>query len=927
MRETALEVQGNIAQMRNTCDIHTLKRSVAARTSKTQYNAMDDMKKSLYASAAQIKLLADVPEQIWRNIENSNYLTASRLYLISKAIYGNLSARIDDDHESVKIMETFPVVGRQWDAVSHFKVQILQKSQLHLKSAEETDLDVIETICAIMLLDDVTIKDMLQLFLIQREAAIREALEPRVEGRDIGAQIVKAIRVLQKTLFHIEHVFSESDQTLANDNTKPKSSLLERHLKNIQQTFSSASSSPNISSSTTVGTLHGALLSSQQKDKALAPSKLPHLTSSSSTASIIPKLYPTTPNIHLLVRHLPEAIQNFTPSINPEGPKAAFTQQEMLVEVQRWVEHIKAVLNNGFEALLHQVQSNTALVSIRSKIWKALSVDEFALLSTTRKSQFNEVCRTLLGEAVSIWSTVLRSGFAKAFQNNILFALDELSHQPEKLIRPRLGELDEESDPNHDIGRFVWNSVNIGKGSAPSKATQPLVRKINESVAGKTDLIAQVIRAFEETLMAIRTDQEQALVSPRIGSMSDDVADEDEADDDDEARYENLDLFGGRADTEELIDCYQRFCIECIKSYTRGLEKLVHEAVQKPEKARNTISAIDRAMTIGRVASGIASMDWVLHKALMPPRNASDFVRARATKVNVESQAQSLIAGLNKVYLISYEAWIEHMEWLLRRDIKHYLGESSWTDLTTLAWEPISSSNSTTTSASSRGPSVVSVPNKDPASTGIDDTTTLLPFHGSTRLISSLHHVVQEMHRAGTGFMKPELLQIVTVRLGRLILQGLNQFLDNVVSDPANTQAPSVSHVNAPRTDVTATTVLTEKGAMQMLFDVKFISLVFQSSLDRDNDLLQLTRSVLDRIRGHIDPINLAAFEKALETNADRQYGRVAVLLGLLVQLNPIESKRRTTFVEKSPHVFAMAPLSARFTLLPVGQKMTGRVV
>lgn len=34
----------------------------------------------------------------------------------------------------------FPVVGRQWDAVSHFKAQILQKSHQHLKNADLSDL-------------------------------------------------------------------------------------------------------------------------------------------------------------------------------------------------------------------------------------------------------------------------------------------------------------------------------------------------------------------------------------------------------------------------------------------------------------------------------------------------------------------------------------------------------------------------------------------------------------------------------------------------------------------------------------------------------------------------------------------------------------------------------------------------------------------
>ena len=98
MKETALMVEDNISRMRHSCDIHALKRNVAAKTTKARSGSMgklsfryalhaltsilepnrwtryltllplrlilDDMQKSLYTSAAQIKLLADVPEQV-----------------------------------------------------------------------------------------------------------------------------------------------------------------------------------------------------------------------------------------------------------------------------------------------------------------------------------------------------------------------------------------------------------------------------------------------------------------------------------------------------------------------------------------------------------------------------------------------------------------------------------------------------------------------------------------------------------------------------------------------------------------------------------------------------------------------------------------------------------------------------------------------
>lgn len=53
-------------------------------------------------------LLTRLLFQIWRNIENNNYLNASRLYLISKAIYDNLNAGMsgndDIESQSVKVM-------------------------------------------------------------------------------------------------------------------------------------------------------------------------------------------------------------------------------------------------------------------------------------------------------------------------------------------------------------------------------------------------------------------------------------------------------------------------------------------------------------------------------------------------------------------------------------------------------------------------------------------------------------------------------------------------------------------------------------------------------------------------------------------------------------------------------------------------------
>ena len=677
-----------------------------------------------------------------------------------------------------------------------------------------------------MLLDDVTIKDMFRLLLTQRQCAIKEALESK-DG-NIGDHILYALEVLKSTLFHVAGVFLEPEQ----DQVSP----FERHLKSLKNTFTSPSpvrtSSPSASSS---------------KDEFSSTILLPSAPVSLS-ASVIPKLYPTTPNVHLLVRYLPESIQNFTPTLQLEGSRAKFAQKEVFDGVRLWMEDIRVMFSGALELLLQQVQTSAEMVQIRARVWAALQQDEYALTSKSTKSPWNDVCRLLLGKTVSLWNEILRAGFSRAIQDIIVFSLEELSHQPEKVLRQRLGELDGEDDPNHDLGRFVWHDSAVTKGASLPSATEPLIQRIREYVGGKTDLVAQATKVFEDKLAAIRSDAERALVYNKeavFGRIQ-------EVDEDEHDRHESLDLFGARTDISEITEFYQGQFVECIKAYTYGLERLVQDAVRKPEKARLTLSAMDRAMTIGRIASSVGSMGDTLQRAMVPPRDRSStstFARARAQKSNVETQVQGLVQGLQKVYLLSHESWISSVEWTFTRGMRHYLQYSSWTDLSTLSWEPIHSANAAPSPKTSSLSKASSRPSSTSSSQTGEDSKTLLPFHGSTLLMTALHQVVQEMHRVGTGFMRPELVQVLSAKLARVAFTTVEQFLKEVVLISEDVQEQS-------STSNSTKTFLSERGAMQLLFDVKFLNIVFQPSQEKEADadqvLKKLVQSVMNTIKGHV---------------------------------------------------------------------------
>ncbi|KAG0235703.1 Golgi transport complex subunit 1 [Actinomortierella wolfii] len=1071
MKETVLQVQNNLAGMRESCDVHALKRRVAAKVTATTTAAtgagsdgevgVDGTKKAFYSSAAQIKLLVDAPEQIWRNMEHHNYLTASRLYLISQAIHQNL--RPDDsemDVQKKKFMESFPIVGRQWDAVRHFKAQILNKSKQRLREESLADHAVIETMSAIMLLDNVTIKDMFLLLLEQRRGAIRDILKHKGQ-KDIGMQLVQAIQTFKATLVHIDVAFRATGSD--------SKSRLERHLQHLERTFSSPAddSVPWTEDAVATGNpLPSSTFSDVLSTNTTAATVTTGHTGTWTTQVVIPQLYPTTPNIHLLVRYLPESVQTLRPSI---ALATKLPQAEMHSGLQSWVDETLAMFGDELERLLEKVSTTKQLVRIRRAVWDAIRQDELELLRKKKKNEqeqkdvpaggqwtvapasaarkqpsWGNVCQILLNKSLSLWEMVLRGGFRKAFQNIIIVSLEELSKQPQAVLRARLAELDLNESPDRDVGRFVWHesaasstgtsatstaaanssttATTNKKLAAPSlsvtaaaaanaltTATGPLATRIRECVSGWTPLVADMARIFETQLLDVRLDQEAVLVlckrdvygrrrrnehhsatafQPRPGphdtqseqrrkekggyssdSDSSSDFDDDMSEDEDEEeekgdegggpRWTESDgdgLFGVVADHQALLDFYQSHSMECVTAYRTSLDILVQEALQKPEGACHTLTAMDRAMAIGRLAACLASLAPFFRQVLLPPAVEQQqqqqnerrirkggaqrglLAAARESKAKVDEYAAQMAQGFHEVYLAAHQAWIEHMGWLLNRRLRDaYLYDrltcaSIWgSDLATLSWEPMATITSAAPPLSptaGRASTEVLSPTANSGSTSNTTTKTLLPFHTSTKLMMVLEGVVQEIHRVGVASMRPDLVQRLTAHLAMVAYKALNKFLDTVIAVEGHIHEHKKIHKEQQEGEDSVIR-LTEKGALQLLFDVKYLALCFQASTSRDDKLKHLATSVQDRVKQHIDPINLEVFEGPIEKNVEQQYQRTWTMLGLLVQLNkkPVQSARKKVDTG-THHVLAMAPLSTRFTLLPIGQKISsGRIV
>ncbi|KAG2175193.1 hypothetical protein INT44_007681 [Umbelopsis vinacea] len=155
MKKAAHAVQSKFDLMQVACDVDTIHQKTTKIAPGNDSGEDNEKKRYLYVSAAQMKLLVDVPEQIWHALENDLYLEASRLFLLAKMVYKNLQT--EEDVPFVVIVSTiwkrcclgelllrsnlvfapkntFPVVQKQWDAISQFRLHIIQRAENHLKS-------------------------------------------------------------------------------------------------------------------------------------------------------------------------------------------------------------------------------------------------------------------------------------------------------------------------------------------------------------------------------------------------------------------------------------------------------------------------------------------------------------------------------------------------------------------------------------------------------------------------------------------------------------------------------------------------------------------------------------------------------------------------------------------------------------------------
>ncbi|KAJ3295924.1 Golgi transport complex subunit 1 [Borealophlyctis nickersoniae] len=488
MRESAATVQNMFERIQEECHADRLKRKLQAQTERGKDDAAERQKTLLYPVAAQIKLLVDTPEQIWHALENHQYLRASRLYLLAKKVLGNLQT--SPEAATLKLLNSFPVVKRQWDAVSHFRSQIIERSMQHLGLFDQTEESVSETLCAIMLLDFATTRQALEKLLERRRSSIVDHL--RISNSDPAAltdALCDIVRTVVVTFQHVANIFLPPARS-----GPPTSSL---HMP--------------VSASLLGTNIHSLSQRPTDAHDETTPTQISNY--------LITGLYTDKTNVHIISRHLPSSIQNYTPALNVTASTSELSRDIIREMVNLWIENIGQLMKQDGYALLKRIESGKVLSRVRESIMKLLcGVDKRAdagndrdldsvIVEGVNTDNWQNLCLRLCDCPISLWSSLMREIINMRSADIVRQSLDSMFERSGNLLRKKLRLFADEAagGSERDIAGFVWATEDaVGSptgldGKVFIRAESPLLRELSAD--------------FETSLRELKEDLDPLLVA------------------------------------------------------------------------------------------------------------------------------------------------------------------------------------------------------------------------------------------------------------------------------------------------------------------------------------------------------------------------------------------------------------------------------
>ncbi|KAJ2648527.1 hypothetical protein IWW40_003832 [Coemansia sp. RSA 1250] len=209
MRETAADIKSRLSQLQSmleqTRKTNTLQQKFKQHATSPVDNSNDTQ---VYAVAAQVKVLVDAPEQIWKALSQKRSLQAALQFQIAQEIYSQLCTQSQTAAGALDPLAAFPVIERQWASVAPFVDQITASAHATLEAADASFDSSSSAVCAIALLEEVDAEMACTLFLARRAQTLQPALD-RMETPSKTSDTAVLGSALQEVLGRVRQILAD----------------------------------------------------------------------------------------------------------------------------------------------------------------------------------------------------------------------------------------------------------------------------------------------------------------------------------------------------------------------------------------------------------------------------------------------------------------------------------------------------------------------------------------------------------------------------------------------------------------------------------------------------------------------------------------------------------------------------------------------
>uniref|UniRef100_A0AAR2J631 Conserved oligomeric Golgi complex subunit 1 n=1 Tax=Pygocentrus nattereri TaxID=42514 RepID=A0AAR2J631_PYGNA len=591
-------------------------------------------------------------------------------------------------------------------------------------------------------------------------------------------------------------------------------------------------------------------------------------------------------------KYLPPSVTDFQPVLRT---LAQPIQSDQLRDtLQQWIDTCKEDIRGGVSSLLVYVKSLKALAAIRDAVWELLSSESISL-------HWSAVCLRLLEKPLCLWDDLLQQLFLQRLQAITQEGMEGISSSSRQLLSSALRDLEAQSQSGvfgrgaqyeSDVAAFLWTE---SQGDLPSDAAWVSVSQrgpqVKSSLSMKTQALTPCIQSFcsaLDTKLKVKLEDLQHYLPPEPA-----VKDQPES-----TPAPATPSFNRFTDSSAVEEALREHCLACVRDILSSVRSQLTGLQADPVGSGRMSSTLFMA----RLCQSLGELCPSLRQCVLgqqggavdaagrgTPRQGKKLGKGGAVKGVELSPAQAKWAGLKEELLAcsmeAYRIWSSAVSKVRLFTGSLHAGSAGSILATATHWE-----EQEIQEEAESGNTIMSKIH--------------LPVQPSWYVQSLLFQLCLEVNRVG-GHALPKVT----------LLELLRGCMDQVLTEYEKLTQRSERKDAAPP--------ITQNRALQLLFDLRFLSATLGSRLEEGKSSRSQQdpriQEICDLLEGHIDPFDLDVFTPHLNSNLNRLTQRTAVLLGLLTGTEKQFVPRSSSVGSQEPYnILPLASSQIRFGLLPL---------